>query len=430
MSDHDTHSAWLGVDEDNLGLRRKFIGLGEADRAVLEPLIPWIRQVSANLAEQFYDFQFGFGPTRRFFDDYAQASDRSLDDLRRGLERAQANYIESVFEGASTGWNLDYFERRLQVGLVHDRINLPFKWYVGSYCLWVELLRKALTTRHPNDRRAAPAPGEPATSSDPETDDDGEPETDDDGEEVLRAVEKVFNLDLQAIGDAFLVATLESLGLSISSVTCGPGQDRTEAIGQLKDELQAVANALPALTSSIGSVAASIEELSISSQEISARTAEVFSMSSNAARLADTASQSVQRLNESSERIDGVTSAIAKVADQTNLLALNASIEAARAGEAGSGFAVVSHEVKELARQTAASTSNIEAHIKGIRDQVDEAVTSITAIVESISSVTAAQSSAAAATEEQSTAIAEIGRSAAEASRVAGEINAIIRLNS
>ncbi len=38
-----------------------------------------------------------------------------------------------IFRGARDGWNLDYFRRRLLVGQIHDRIDLPCKWYAGSY---------------------------------------------------------------------------------------------------------------------------------------------------------------------------------------------------------------------------------------------------------------------------------------------------------
>jgi methyl-accepting chemotaxis protein len=47
------------------------------------------------------------------------------------------------------------------------------------------------------------------------------------------------------------------------------------------------------------------------------------------------------------------------IARQTNLLALNATIEATGSGEAGEGFAVVTHEVIELSKETAEATADI-----------------------------------------------------------------------
>jgi methyl-accepting chemotaxis protein len=62
-------------------------------------------------------------------------------------------------------------------------------------------------------------------------------------------------------------------------------------------------------------------------------------------------------------QVQSVSSTIEGIARKTNMLALNATIEAARAGDAGRSFAVVAAEVKKLAHDTRAATSQIGATI-------------------------------------------------------------------
>src|SRR5437588_2349811 len=58
-------------------------------------------------------------------------------------------------------------------------------------------------------------------------------------------------------------------------------------------------------------------------------------------------------------QVQTVSATIEAIARKTNMLALNATIEAARAGDAGRSFAVVAAEVKKLAHDTRAATSQI-----------------------------------------------------------------------
>ena len=62
-------------------------------------------------------------------------------------------------------------------------------------------------------------------------------------------------------------------------------------------------------------------------------------------------------------QVQNVSSTIETIARKTNMLALNATIEAARAGDAGRSFAVVAAEVKKLAHDTRAATSQIASTI-------------------------------------------------------------------
>lgn len=75
-------------------------------------------------------------------------------------------------------------------------------------------------------------------------------------------------------------------------------------------------------------------------------------------------------LDESSRRIEKIVDGIALVAVQTNMLAVSGSIEAARAGEAGRGFAIVSGDIRSLARDASENADRIKDVVRQIRDQI------------------------------------------------------------
>jgi methyl-accepting chemotaxis protein len=134
------------------------------------------------------------------------------------LEAAQAGYFVQIFEGAKGNWNLKYFEQRLQVGKLHDKINLPMKWYLGSYAeyelLAEKYLRKSLTDEAKINK-------------------------------VLGALKKIFNLDMQAVVDSFVLSSVESMGLNVDLIAASG--DKTEHLVEMKQLLGTVRQQLELL---------------------------------------------------------------------------------------------------------------------------------------------------------------------------------------
>jgi methyl-accepting chemotaxis protein len=81
-------------------------------------------------------------------------------------------------------------------------------------------------------------------------------------------------------------------------------------------------------------------------------------------------------------QVQTVSSTIETIARKTNMLALNATIEAARAGDAGRSFAVVAAEVKKLAHDTRAATSQIASTIGELTREASAVTTEIKTGVE------------------------------------------------
>jgi len=71
-----------------------------------------------------------------------------------------------------------------------------------------------------------------------------------------------------------------------------------------------------------------------------------------------------------SRKIDKIVDAIGNVAIQTNMLAVNGSVESARAGEYGKGFAVVSTDIRNLARDSAGNAERIKDLVKEVQDRI------------------------------------------------------------
>ncbi|MEQ8186361.1 MAG: methyl-accepting chemotaxis protein [Candidatus Eremiobacterota bacterium] len=84
--------------------------------------------------------------------------------------------------------------------------------------------------------------------------------------------------------------------------------------------------------------------------------------------------ETIIKLSEQSQSIGEIIATVNDLAEQSNILAVNAAIEAVKAGEAGKGFTVVAQEVKSLAEQSKAATSQIRHILNDIQKATTAAV--------------------------------------------------------
>lgn len=176
------------------------------------------------------------------------------------------------------------------------------------------------------------------------------------------------------------------------------------------------------------SVASATEELTASVGEISEQVTSSSAIARSAVKKAQNTNEMVGSLTKASQKIGDVVQLITDIAKQTKLLALNATIEATRAGEAGKGFAVVANEVKELAKQTTAATTEIAEHINGIQSATQDAVSAINDITETINNIDEISTIIAAAVAEQSSVTSDIAESTNQAASGTQEVTQSITI--
>jgi methyl-accepting chemotaxis protein len=78
----------------------------------------------------------------------------------------------------------------------------------------------------------------------------------------------------------------------------------------------------------------------------------------------------IVQLEAVGRKIERIVESIMLVTVQTSMLAVSGSVEAARAGEAGRGFALVSNDVRSLAKDASDSVERVKDTVRSILDQI------------------------------------------------------------
>jgi len=151
-------------------------------------------------------------------------------------------------------------------------------------------------------------------------------------------------------------------------------QHQNGAIQQVSGSVLQMAQSINEVSQS-ASQSARVAQLSLATAEKGAQSVQnqIAGMHEIRAQIQDT-SKRIKRLGESSLEIGDIVELIADITEQTNILALNAAIQAASAGEAGRGFTVVAEEVQRLAERSGEATKQIDAIVKTIQADTQDAV--------------------------------------------------------
>jgi heme-based aerotactic transducer len=290
----------------------------DEDIAILRRLLPVIERRGDDIVDDFYEHLLQFEDAVSFFSDQ--------ESLQRA-KAAQREYLLDLFRGT---YDEAYFERRLQIGVVHERIRLPAKWYISSNSIFLQilvpLLEKEYLVRPWQLTRA------------------------------IIALEKVMNLDQQLVMDTYIGTMVEKVG--------AVGDEIKRAVAVLAPTAEKATELAEFAAESAG------KAVEISEQGATTVRDALDGITSLKTRVLE-ASQKAGGLTKQITQIETVMSLIVRFTQHTNVLALNAEVQAARAGEHGVAFNVIASEIRKLADESKASLEQVQKLVNDVELAVE-----------------------------------------------------------
>lgn len=405
------------ADEVGIGIaeqksRKDFIDFSVEDEKLLKELLPVIRANADRIVDGFYSNVERYSQLLEIINSAGSNMER--------LRAAQKQYLLELFEG---DYGPEYVERRLLIGVVHNRIGLTPDWYLGSYSTYYQLIVPMIQRRYrfrPGKATRAILAVNKILSFDSQLaietyihavmqDLKDVSMSKGDIEQTVvnyrNFIEQVAKGDLSQRVDVKGDDDLSKLGVQLNSMTenlSAMAQQTTTSSDVLSETISGMMGAVSSHSAAAIEQASAVNETTSTLEEIRAISAQT---QEKAESLGDSAertqaegekgmlaveqtavgmesirekvegiAENILALSEQTQQIGEITDTVNNLSHQLKMLALNASIEAAKAGESGKGFAVVAAEVKDLAEQSQQATEQVHKILQEIQRATDKAV--------------------------------------------------------
>jgi|Deesub1362B_J571_1020462.scaffolds.fasta_scaffold01659_4 PAS domain S-box-containing protein len=121
---------------------KSYLEITREDEERLGQLSEVLQGQHEEILDLFYEHLLSFKETSRFF------------SSRKDVERVRAKQVEYFKRLTAGNYDLEYLRDRTRVGIAHDHIALPARWYIGAYRKYLELIMSRISrTLSPGDGR-------------------------------------------------------------------------------------------------------------------------------------------------------------------------------------------------------------------------------------------------------------------------------------
>lgn len=133
----------MSLDAAEQAKLKSFVGFTERDAMALKELLPVVTAEADNIVNLFYE-------NLQRFPELSEVISNAGSSIER-LKASQKRYLIELFQG---DYGDSYFERRLRIGEVHNKIGLTPRWYLGSYAVYLDAITPLILRKYRFNRSA------------------------------------------------------------------------------------------------------------------------------------------------------------------------------------------------------------------------------------------------------------------------------------